>query len=137
VLGGQGKDSSAATTRAPTLVRPTQRLGHVSWIIGGRQLEELRQDNAGLARRFFDNGDTFVVGTEAQPDMVPKGYRAIPTADYASLARFTSDVGSGKMDPKIAAVIYDPESWSRTPNSEQRTPVTAMRHFTELAGRWG
>jgi hypothetical protein len=138
VLGGQGKDSSAATEHAaPAPVRPAKQLGHVSWIIGGAQLEELRRDNAGLARRFFDNGDTFVVGTETAPDMVPKGYKAIPTAGYTSLAKFVSDVDTGKVDPKVAAVIYDPESWSRTPSSEQRAPVAAMRHFTELAGRWG
>jgi hypothetical protein len=133
--GGSGKKTDAATTTVKPELPP--KLGHVSWIIGGQQLDELSKDNAGLARRFFDNGDTFVVGTETAPDMVPQGYKAIPTASYTSLAAFADDVHSGKVDPKVAAVIYDPESWSLTPAGEQRAPIAAMRHFTELADRWG
>jgi hypothetical protein len=137
VLGAQGKDSSSATADVTAPGPAPEAPGHVSWIIGGRQLSELREDNAGLARRFFDNGDTFVVGTASEPDMVPHGYKAIPTASYASLAAFVDDVHAASVDPRVAAVIYDPESWSRTPVGEQAEPVAAMRRFTELADRWG
>lgn len=135
LLGASGKESDAATTPPPR--PPTPRLGHVSWVIGGAQLAALRQDNAGLARRFFDNGDTFVVGTSETPDMVPKGYRAIPTASYTSLHAFVSDFRRGEINPRVAAVIYDPEAWARTPASEREDPLAAMRRFASLAKHWG
>lgn len=50
---------------------------------------------------------------------------------------FVADVHSGRVDPRIAAVLYDPESWARTPAAERREPLAAMRQFTTLAGRWG
>ena len=70
-------------------------------------------------------------------NQVPKGYSSIPILSYASLRSFVSDVHSGAVDPRIAAVLYDPEDWSRTPAKEQREPVAAMREFTSFAGDWG
>jgi hypothetical protein len=112
--------------------------GHVSWVISGDDLAALRIDNAGLARRFFDNSETFVVGSPGgEQDAVPRGYRAIPTLIYASLREFEGDVHRGEIDPRIAAVIYDPEGWARTPAREREDPVAAMHRFTRLAARWG
>lgn len=68
---------------------------------------------------------------------MPKGYRSIPILTYASLRSFVADVHSGRVDPRVAAVLYDPESWARTPESERREPLTAMRKFTTLARSWG
>ena len=121
-------DSAERSPPAPSRLR---------WIIAGDDLAALRTDNAGLARRFFDNPDTFVVGSRKVPDQVPKGYRSIPILTYASLRSFVADVHSGRVDPRIAAVLYDPESWTRTPTPERRDPLTAMRRFTTLARRWG
>jgi hypothetical protein len=90
-----------------------------------------------LARRFFDNSRTFVVGTRAEQDLVPHGFRAIPTVSYASLRAFEHDVHFGAVDPRVAAVIYDPEAWPRTPAQERAAPLASMRRFTELAARWG
>jgi hypothetical protein len=98
----------------------------------------LRADNAGLARRFFDNGETFVVGSpEGAQDLVPRGYRSIPTLSYTSLRGFEHDIHFGTIDPRIAAIVYDPESWAKTPRPERARPKAAMRRFTELAARWG
>jgi hypothetical protein len=90
-----------------------------------------------LARRFFDNSQTFVVGTQAEQDLVPHGFRAIPTVAYASLRAFERDIHFGDVDPRIAAVIYDPEAWERTPDAEQAAPLASMRRFAALAARWG
>lgn len=107
-------------------------------MISGNDLAALRVDNAGLARRFFDNSETFVVGSPGgEQDAVPRGYRSIPTLIYASLREFEADVHRGAIDPRVAAVIYDPEAWPRTPARERDAPVAAMHRFTRLAARWG
>jgi hypothetical protein len=129
-LGGGG--SADPTEPGP------KPLGHVAWILSGQDLSLLRAGNAGLARRYFDNSETFIVGsTQGGQDLVPRGYRAIPTLSYSSLRRFEADIHTGHIDPRIAAVIYDPERWSKTPAAEQARPVAAMHRFTKLAGRWG
>jgi hypothetical protein len=111
--------------------------GHVSWVISGEDLAALRVGNAGLARRFFDNSETFVVGSPGEQDAVPRGYRSIPTLTYASLRKFEADIHRGAIDPRIGAVIYDPEDWAQTPRSERDSPVAAMHRFTQLTARWG
>lgn len=111
--------------------------GHVSWVVSGDDLAALRAGNAGLARRFFDNSETFVVGSPAEQDAVPRGYRSIPTLLYPSLREFEADIHRGSIDPRIAAVVYDPEDWARTPAAERNSPVAAMRRFTRLATHWG
>lgn len=118
--------------------RPPRKPGHVAWIISGEDLALLRHGNAGLARRYFDNRDTFVVGSAGDTqNLVPQGYRSIPTLSYTSLQALEGDIHFGRIDPRIAAVIYDPERWSKTPVAEQLAPVSAMRRFTRLAARWG
>lgn len=123
----------------PRAAKPAPRpLGHASWLLSGRDLSLLRANNAGLARRFFDNGQTFIVGSaEGAQDLVPRGYRSIPTLSYSSLRAFEHDIHFGTIDPRIAAVVYDPENWSRTPAAERADPLAAMRRFTRLAARWG
>jgi hypothetical protein len=137
VLGaGFGKDSGSEQSAAQR--RPAPPPGHVTWILSGDDLALLRDGNAGLGRRFFDNRDTFVVGeVDGAQDMVPRGFRSIPTLSYTSLHAFEEDVHFGRIDPRIGAVIYDPEAWERTPAPEREAPVAAMRRFNRLASRWG
>jgi hypothetical protein len=131
---GQEGPSAGPTAATTPPQRPARGL---HWIIAGEDLAALRTDNAGLARRFFDNPETFVVGSRQVQDQVPKGYRSIPILTYASLRYFVADVHSGRVDPRIAAVLYDPESWTRTPETERREPLAAMHRFTTLARSWG
>jgi hypothetical protein len=109
----------------------------VVWIVSGADLAALRADNAGLARRFFDDPETFVVGSPVEQDAVPHGYASIPTIAYASLHSFLGDVREGRIDPRVATVLYDPESWARTPAAERRRPQVAMRRFVSVARRYG
>jgi hypothetical protein len=141
-LGTDGGDASGGPARTAEVARasPPVRPAHTTrlhWIIAGDDLAALRVDNAGLARQFFDNPDTFVIGTRGDQDQVPQGYRSIPILSYASLRSFVADVHAARVDREVAAVLYDPESWSRTPGAERRGAVGAMRRFTTLAGNWG
>lgn len=127
-LGGCGGSPGAETP-------PRGR--HVTWVIAGESLAALRTDNAGLARRFFDNRHTFVLGAPGGQNLVPPGYRSLPAVTYTSLEAFEGDLDRGAIAPRVAAVLYDPESWSATPPRERREPVPAMRRFIHLASSWG
>lgn len=130
-----GRSDGSSADPAPPPHRP---LRPASWIVSGQDLALLRRDNAGLARRFFDNGNTFVVGSPTgNQDLVPRGYLSIPTRSYTSLRAFEADVHLGRIDPRIAAVIYDPERWPKTPAAERLAPLSAMHRFTQLAAHWG
>jgi hypothetical protein len=143
LIGTGGGDASSGRTDATTVAiarsspPPAAPTSHLRWIVAGDDLAELRADNAGVARRFFDNPETFVIGSRQTQDQVPHGYRSIPILSYASLRSFVSDVHSGAIEAEIAAVLYDPEHWSRTPDAERRDPVAAMRRFTSFARSWG
>ena len=129
-----GFDGGGEARPPKTRQRPP---GHLSWVISGDDLGALRAGNAGLARRFFDNNETFVIGSPEDQDAVPRGYRSIPTLLYPSLREFEADIHRGSIDPRIAAVIYDPEDWAQTPAAERNSPLAAMHRFTRLATRWG
>ena len=109
-----------------------------TWIVSGRSLAALRRSNAGLARRFFDNPQTLVLGeADGMQNLVPAGYRSIPALSYTSLAEFAADAGASLIAPEIRAVVYDPEGWDKTPAAERRDPLAAMHRFSRLAGRRG
>jgi hypothetical protein len=131
LAAGFGDEEQRATKRPEATQHPT-------WIVSGRSLAALRRSNAGLARRFFDNPHTLVLGeAKGMQDLVPSGYRSIPALSYASLAEFTVDAGAGLITPEIGAVVYDPESWDKTPAAERREPLAAMHRFSRLARRSG
>jgi hypothetical protein len=121
----------------PTAKKP-EATQHPTWIVSGWSLAALRRSNAGLARRFFDNPHTLVLGeAKGMQNLVPAGYRSIPALSYASLAEFAADAGAGLITPEIAAVVYDPERWDKTPAAERREPVGSMHRFSRLARRSG
>lgn len=111
---------------------------HPTWIVSGWSLSALRHSNAGLARRFFDNPRTLVLGEAGgMQNLVPAGYRSIPALSYTSLADFEADANAGLISPEIHAVIYDPEGWDKTPAPERRDPRTAMHRFSRIARSHG
>jgi hypothetical protein len=144
LVAGSGPGDSIAASQGekaphpkPTAPGPTLTTRRLTWIISGPDLASLRSGNAGLARRFFDNPRTFVIGSRGDQDAVPRGYRSLPILAYTSLRSFEADVDRGRIDPRVAAVLYDPEAWDRTPLAEQRRPLPAMRRFVSLAKQWG
>lgn len=126
---------SAGTRRSSEGQLPKE--GDVKWIVFGDDLASLRESNAGVARRTFDNRNTIVLGNPlGEQDSVPSGYRSIPGLAYTSVAEFTNDVRLRRIGGRVRTVLYDPESWNRTPLNERRHPLSAMLHFNRLAHRW-
>ena len=124
--------ASASANSAPTSPSGSQdgRTGALSWIIGGSTLTQLRAaDTAGnLTKQFFDTPRAYVI-TNPKDWSVPDGWTSTPTASFTSYAALQAAVSSGKLDPRIRAVLYDNESWSQTPVAEQRDPA----HYDQLA----
>jgi hypothetical protein len=117
--------------------QPSSQSLNVTWILAGDDLAMLRRSNPGLARRFFDNPRTFVIGTEADQNSVPTGYQSVPTVLYSSLATLTRDLDAGNIDRSVDALVYDPEHWAKTPAAEQMAPIQAMNQFVALARSHG
>ncbi|MEY9931505.1 hypothetical protein ABH926_006154 [Catenulispora sp. GP43] len=69
--------------------------------------------------------------TNAKDWSVPDGWTSTPTASFTSYAALQAAVSSGKLDPRIRAVLYDNESWSQTPVAEQLDPA----HYDKLAAQ--
>src|SRR3954452_9099667 len=110
---------------------------NITWILAGDDLAMLRRSSPGLARRFFDNRRTFVIGTHADQNSVPTGYQSVPTVLYSSLASLTRDIDTGRIDRSVDALVYDPEHWAKTPAAEQVAPIQAMNQFVALARSHG
>jgi len=61
------------------------------------------------------------------------GFSAMPVAAFASAAALTAAVTSGRLPAGTRAVLYDPEAWASTPESEQRSVVPAAARAAALA----
>lgn len=106
----------------------------LTWMLTGTNIGKLRVLNPGIATRAFDNGSTFAIGSPAhRQDQVPAGTQSVPTLIFRSFAVFKSDLASGQIDPRIRAVVYDPEKWAYTPASEQQRPAVYLKRFGLLA----
>ena len=128
---------AAACGSTHNATKPPAGGRNMSWIISGDELAALRVSNAGLARRFFDNPRTFVIGTIDNQDRVPAGYQARPALLYTSLAKLRKDVTQHRIGDTVHAILYDPEHWSKTPSGEQRDPPSALGQFFRLAHSGG
>jgi hypothetical protein len=79
-----------------------------------------------LAHQAFGDARTFLV--VARLDQIPAGWASVPTTTFSSYRDLSAAVGSGGLDPRVRAVMYDNEAWQFTPPDEQRDPAsyTAM-----------
>jgi hypothetical protein len=126
---GSGRPGAAA--------RHATRARH-AWEITGANAVRIGRVDPVLARKLFGTSASFGLGNPAgHQDQVPAGSAAVPTLVYRSLTRFRADVGRGRIDPRIRAVLYDPERWRATPRAEQRDPLAAMRRFAAFGHAHG
>jgi hypothetical protein len=126
---GSGRPGAAA--------RHATRARH-AWEITGANAVRIGRVDPVLARKLFGTSASFGLGNPAgRQDQVPADSAAVPTLVYRSLTRFRTDVGRGRIDPRIRAVLYDPERWRATPRAEQRDPLAAMRRFAAFGHAHG
>ena len=79
----------------------------------------------------------YQIGNPAGTQVLSPGSTALPALIYKSLAQFQADLAAGKIDPRIKAIVYDPEYWAATPVAERLHPITASTQFAILAHQHG
>lgn len=74
-------------------------------------------------------------GTSSKPSVSPvvNGMTATPVLRYASYAQFAADLANNAISPVYHWVLYDPETWSQTPQAEADDPWTYLADFVSLA----
>lgn len=95
-----------------------------TWIATLGTIRLLRDQDSDAVSRFFDRAGSFVLG----------GYNgAVSSQSWASEARFEADLAAGAIPETVRAVMYDPERWAQTPETEQRDPVSTIDVFAAAA----
>jgi hypothetical protein len=92
-------------------------------------------DNAALATQRFDNANTFLI-LDRWHSAIPAGWTVRGALLFTSEAHLERAVARGIPD-NVRAVIYDNESWDKTPPAERNDPCAASRRFAEVAHRHG
>lgn len=93
------------------------------WILAGSALQKLEAaGGTSLARQAFGDARTFLV--VARMDQIPAGWGSVPTTTFSSYRDLSAAVGSGGLDPRVRAIMYDNEAWQFTPADEQRDPAS-------------
>ena len=105
-----------------------------AWEITGANIARIARADPRVAQALFGSRASFGLGNPAgRQDQVPAAFDAVPTLVFRSLAGFRTALRNGRIDPRIRAVLYDPEHWAQTPAADQRDPIAAMRSFAVLA----
>jgi hypothetical protein len=65
------------------------------------------------------------------------GVNAVPVMTFSAVASLRTALADNQLPPGTKAVLYDPESWSLTPASEQSNPVQAATQAASLAHSHG
>ena len=115
---------ASATTAAPPLA------------VSGSSMNQLQRYAPDLTT-LLSRSENYAIGNPAGTQVAAPTSQAAPTLIYRSLARFRSDVANHRIDSRILAVVYDPESWLDTPLVERQYPGRAIRRFGELAHQIG
>ena len=131
LLVGCGGSSRTLRTAKPPPIRPVM-------IITGDDLAMLNQHYPTVVGQIYRSANAYVIGDpHGHQDQVLPDTRAHPTLAYASYARFRRDALAGRIDPIVDTVMYNPESWSKTPVAERRDPHRYIHRFIRLAHRAG
>jgi hypothetical protein len=108
------------------------------WVISGGWFDQLRFHDRDLAKRFFLQPPSIIVGTYhlrfgkvGAP--APKQFRT--AFAWASLEAF-EDVARTPFVRKLDAAMYDPEAWPATPLVEQRDLTRSFARFASVARRY-
>jgi hypothetical protein len=112
----------------PLVVRevfpPGPPLGQV-WMAQPGTIGRINRLAPDVADRFFDRGGSYALGG---------GWKgATPAIAWASVVDFVADLQAERVPEHVRTVMYDPEHWKATPESEQRDPVAAMELFSRAA----
>jgi hypothetical protein len=98
---------------------------HQAWIATLATIRSIDEQNGNVAAQYFDRATSFVLGGDWRS--------AAPGQAWASAAQFAADLAAGTIPEPVRAVMYDPEGWGHTPETEQRDPIAAIEAFSTAA----
>ena len=127
---GHGDPTPTATVSPGTPAAPA---GSVHWLMTRRAVALVAADPA--ARRTFA-ADPIDELLKPGQQLLP-GVTARPVASFSSAADLIAAVQQDDLPPATYAVLYDPEAWAFTPQTEQQHPVLAAERAAAVAHAHG
>jgi len=106
------------------------------WMIAGGAIK-LFDSAGGSGTVFFAGPGNIIMSGMKGADGFPEGYRALPTAGFASYAELKSALDNGKLPKEVKAVLYDNEAWEFTPPEEQHDIAKYEKLAAEAAHSHG
>lgn len=136
-----GPSLAAALLRAPApaRLRASSRAARrrtargLVWVLTRAALRHVAADPTALG--VVRQGRIYEI-VSGSPSLVP-GVAAVPTEAFPSYASMAAAVARHHLVPRVRALLYDPERWSRTPLSEQRDVRAYLGKAVALARRHG
>lgn len=109
---------------------PGRRL---TWMLTRAALASVLSDPA--ARSRLAGAPVYQILRSGQPPLgvIP----AVPVVTFTSVRELTQELSGGGLPTGTRAVLFDPEAWSFTPETEQRDPAKAARQALRLAHAHG
>jgi hypothetical protein len=111
--------------------------GRHYWIISAQAIQALEQGglSANLINFFFDNRETFVIGSPCQAGVYLPD--ATPVLTVTSEATMAQPGYFHSLPGPFDGILYDNERWSFTPTNEQNDPVGYARMAHQLTASNG
>ena len=104
--------------------------GPIRWIIAASGIEKINPvGGSAIARKFFDNPDTFILGNAQSL----AGWIGTSVSVATNLTELQAIVSSKSRIGKD--VMYDPEHWQFTPLSEQRSLFSSVVRAHSIASK--
>jgi Tfp pilus assembly protein PilV len=137
-----GKISFYAVALLFIVVFPAQAAalspGKLHWIVNLHAIDLLREqgsEGAALVDEFFANERTFVtLKVDGNFSRLPA--HCLPTVSFTNYESMRKKLESGRLDPRIRAVLYDAENWEFTPDEEKREPARYHALAAKLAHKF-
>ncbi len=108
-----------------------------SWAMTAGNVQRMSGLSSATTAHFFDTPASYGNGASLVKSPVQARYATTPVLTYTSYAHFSTDIHNGNITYPYKWVMYDPETWSATPVSEQRNPIKYITQFGQLAHAHG
>ena len=117
------------------MVTPAVKPPMLNWLMPWGQLQWLRQADEGIARRFFDQPSSYVVGSSRFPGSAPYWACNVLPVFYSFETYATA--GQSMTGSAFPLVCADFENWPQTAPNVKRHPESSFWAFAQLASARG
>jgi hypothetical protein len=110
------------------------------WFFSHDAFGRLRAVDPTLAAGPLNSPRTSVVvdrGRSLAASAAARGLSVSGRHQYRALAELNADIVEGRITGDVATIMYNPEVWKETPETEQSDPVRAVREFAAVVHALG